>query len=157
MILNKRKKIMDHLKCQRRILETTWNSHTLLRDRSRELYLQICHLSLNQNNIWVTSLQHGAEVKKAVTKARMVSAPGPDKVSYRLYTNTSRWDSPWNKWRCHGINKDASNINQFWQINHLDIEGKHHCSKDNNLTPQDCWQQIQATKKEEIYLSYSAI
>lgn len=84
-----------------------------------------------------------SEVEEALKKARAASAPGPNGVPYRLYTNSPNvlrflWRQMkvmWTKqtipkaWRRAGgvlipKEKDASNIDQFRQINLLNVEGK---------------------------------
>lgn len=81
-----------------------------------------------------------SEVEK--TKARAASAPGPNRLPYRLYKNSPdvlrflwrQMNVVWKKqtipktWRRAGRKlipkeKDASNINQFRQINLLNVEG----------------------------------
>lgn len=144
-----------------------------------------------------------SEVEEAVKKARAASAPGPNGVPYRLYKNSPNilrflWRQlkvMWMKqtipkaWRRAGgvvipKEKDASNIDQFRQINLLNVEGKVFFSivakrmttylKQNNLIDtavqkagipgfSGClehtsmiWHQIQSAKgKEETCTSYS--
>ena len=84
-----------------------------------------------------------SEIEQAVKKARAASAPGPNGIPYRLYKNAPKvlrflWKQMRIQWerktipkawrRAGGVmipkEKNATNIDQFRQINLLNVEGK---------------------------------
>ena len=130
-----KRELEDHLK----------TTHTdSQRFEQREIPSDMPPIPLPENQL-DDSPPRWSEVEDVVRKARAASAPGPNGVPYRLYKNSPNilrflWRQKkvmwmWMKqtipkaWRRAGgvvipKEKDASNIDQFRQINLLNVEGK---------------------------------